>query len=304
MKLKSSFKSKFNFNYYKFFSSIKDEALSSYLPEHLYYKIPDYNKSYALDLPWLKDGAPMLEIKSRYIPDQIFGRNQSISRRDLLQHFFKIYRGVLLAASQYDYDFLNEYVEETFSSKLINKLKKIKTLEYEIEILEDLKADKNNRIIPEFHLYDSIVIKGLSSKRSSNGSIKDYSVCDDIDDMGFISYINKSVSDPGNYLTKDIGKLTLESGNFQSVIFRAYCIFKCGLKLFVKNSNGEDLIKYSNNYNFNHACIFECEMTRIDPLKSYSKVETYSEWISKHGFGVWKLVDLDNWMNGNNYFLQ
>lgn len=277
--------------------------MSSYLPDHLYYKIPDYNKSFALDLPWLKDGAPMLEIKSRYIPDQVFGRNTNISRRDLLQHLFKIYRGVLLASSQYDYEFLSEYMEENFSAKLINKLKKFKVLEYEIEILEDLKADKNQRITPEFHLYDSIVIKGLSTKRNLNGNIKDYSVCNDIDDMGFISYINKNMSDPNNYLTKDQGKTTIDNGNFKTVIFRAYCIFKCGLKLFVKDSKGEDLIKYTNSYNFNHACIFECEMTTVNPLKSYSKVETYSEWISKHGFGVWKLVDLDNWMNGNNYFL-
>ena len=65
-----------------------------------------------------------------------------------------------------------------------------------------------------------------------------------------------------------------------------------------------DLIKYSNKYNYNHACVFETEMQELAPLKSYSKLETYTEWIAKHDFGVWKLIDIDNWMKGNNYFIE
>lgn len=33
--------------------------------------------------------------------------------------------------------------------------------------------------------------------------------------------------------------------------------------------------------------------------KSWSKNETLSEWIQKHTFGTWKMVDLDNWLVGN-----
>jgi len=33
--------------------------------------------------------------------------------------------------------------------------------------------------------------------------------------------------------------------------------------------------------------------------KSFTKNETLAEWIQKHTFGTWKLVDLDNWLVGN-----
>ncbi len=34
-------------------------------------------------------------------------------------------------------------------------------------------------------------------------------------------------------------------------------------------------------------------------FKSSYKLENYMEWISKFKMGVWKLVDVDNYMKGN-----
>jgi hypothetical protein len=40
-----------------------------------------------------------------------------------------------------------------------------------------------------------------------------------------------------------------------------------------------------------------------EKFRSFSKTETYLEWVSKHLFGQWKLVDVDNWMKGNPFFI-
>lgn len=293
-----------NQNYF-FFSAKPNKSinLDSILPDNLIYKVPDYKKNTSFDFPWLIDGAPFLDIKSRLLPDQLFARNKTSSRKDLLDHFFKIFRGVLLASSQFDYEFLKEYCEDELFIKLEKQLKNYEKLNYTIEVVEDMKAENNQRIKPELHFYDSIIVKGLSINRKSNGTKNDYAVCDDINDMGFISFIHKSMSDPGNFLTKNVGEAMLNNSNFKKIIFRAYCMFKCGLKIFLRDPLGNNEFSYSNDYNFNHACVFECEMQELTPLKSYSKVETYTEWIAKHDFGIWKLVDMDNWMKGNNYFL-
>ena len=276
--------------------------LKDILPDHLTYKIPNYTKNKTLDFPWLISGAPILDIKSRLLPDQLFTRN-SITRRTLLNHLFKIYRGVLLASTQNDTEFLNEYLENNFYLRLAKKLENLTKEGATIELFEDMKADKNKRLSPELHLYDSVIIKGLSTNRESNGKEEDYSTCNDIEDMGFISYIHKSMADPGNFLTKNNGEAMLNNSNFKKIIFRAHCMFKCGLKLFITDKNNDSLINYNSNYNYNHAVIFECEMQELSPLKSFGEAETYTEWISKHDFGVWKMIDIDNWMKGNNYFL-
>lgn len=289
------------FRSFKFYSTLSKDPLSDILPDSFMYKIPQYKKNPKnFNFPFLVSGAPNLEIKTRFLPDQVLVRND-ITRKELLLYLFKLYRGVLLAISQYDYDFLREYCEENFYSKLFNVLSQYKDSNYTIEVLEDMKANNNVRLYPELHLYDSIIIKGLSNVRSQNGSEKDYQVCDDIEEMGFISYIHNDISNSGNFLTRELGEKNLENLNFKNLIFRTYCMFKSGLKVFIKK-DGKDIVEYNSNYTYNHVVVFETLMQDLTPLKSFSKMETYTEWISKHNFGTWRLIDMDNWLNGNNYF--
>jgi hypothetical protein len=149
------------------------------------------------------------------------------------------------------------------------------------------------------HLYDSIIIKGLTLRRDQNS--KEYSVGNDIEDMGFVSYIPLYIADPNNFKTKEEAeeKMKLE---FRNVIFRAYCMFKCGYKLFIYDRFGKKVFDYDNTYNYNHVCVFETLMQEPPAFKSFSKTETYTEWISKHTFTTWKMVDMDNYMKGNPYF--
>jgi len=279
-----------------------NDSLDEILPDHLHYNIPKYSKNpKEFDFPWLIHGAPFLEIKARFLPEQIFVRGQT-PKSDLLKHLFKIYRGVLLASSENDYEFLQEYCEPKFYEKLKNKLEEYKLRKYTIEVVEDMKANNGYRLFPEMHLYDCVVIKGLFIDREKNMGENDYSVCNDIEDMGFVSYIPNYLSDPNNFKTKEQAEDKLNSGEFKNIIFRSYCIFKSGLKLFVVDRFGNKVFDYPTSYNYNHACVFESLMVPPPPFKSFSQVETYTEWIAKHKFGVWKMIDMDNWMKGNPYF--
>jgi hypothetical protein len=287
----------------KKFSS-NNNSIEDILPDHLVYNIPKYAKNpKEIDFPWLINGAPFLELKARFLPEQIFVRSHT-PKSEVLKHLFKIYRGVLLGCSENDTEFLQEYCEKTFYENLKNKLEEYKLRKYTIEVVEDMKANKGFRLFPEMHLYDCVVIKGLYLDRQKNGKESDYSVCNDIEDMGFVSYIPQYLQDPNNFKTKDQAEEKLNQGEFKNITFRAYCMFKSGLKLFIVDRFGNKIFDYSPNYNYNHACVFECQMLPPPNFKSFANVETYTEWIAKHKFGIWKMIDMDNWMKGNPYFLE
>ena len=82
-------------------------------------------------------------------------------------------------------------------------LEEIKTQKYTLELLEDMEANKGGRILPELFLYDSIVIKGIKAEREKNMPENNYSVYNDIDTMGFISYIPLYLSDSKNFINKE-----------------------------------------------------------------------------------------------------
>ena len=72
-----------------------------------------------------------------------------------------------------------------------------------------MKANKGNRIFPELHLYDSIVIKGVKAERELNMPENNYSAYNDIDTMGFVSYIPNYLSDPKNFMKKEETEILL-----------------------------------------------------------------------------------------------
>jgi hypothetical protein len=303
-KLKKFTKYKMSSQFGSYFSSRDSNDLSDILPDHLTYNIPKYNKNpNEFDFPWLMSGAPFLELKARFLPEQIFVRSKT-PKAELLKHLFKIYRGVLLACSENDQEFLKEYVEPIFCDRLIKKLEEFKTRKYTLEVVEDMKANNGVRLFPEMHMYDCVVIKGLFLDRNRNGKETEHSVCNDIEEMGFVSYIPAYLSDPNNFKTKEMAEEKLQQGEFRNVIFRSYCMFKSGLKTLFYDRFGNKIIDYPDIYNYNHACVFECLMIPPPPFKSFSEAETYTEWVAKHKFGVWRMIDMDNWMKGNPYFIK
>jgi len=59
---------------------------------------------------------------------------------------------------------------------------------------------------------------------------------------------------------------------------------------------------YGNEYSGNHIAIFECEL-KAPPQMAFVD-HTYAQYIDNYriNFKNWKIVDIDNWMDGNHYF--
>ena len=53
--------------------------------------------------------------------EQIFSRMKT-HKNECLDHLFKIFRAVLLASQDRDFDFLEQYCEEMFFTKLRNRM--------------------------------------------------------------------------------------------------------------------------------------------------------------------------------------
>ncbi len=76
-------------------SNIKDEE---FLPDYFMKDAPTYKRNpVSINLPWLINGAPLIDIKTRFMGEQIFSR-MKIHKNEVLEHLFKIYRAVLLAS--------------------------------------------------------------------------------------------------------------------------------------------------------------------------------------------------------------
>lgn len=122
-----------------------------------------------------------------------------------------------MAATQHDYEFIEEYCEAQMAKRFKKWLEDLKDKKQYLELLEDIKANKGKRIYPELQLYDSVVIKGIKAEREFNMPENNYSVYNDIDHMGFISYIPMYLSDPKNFINKEETEKLLEE-EFKTVI--------------------------------------------------------------------------------------
>lgn len=77
-----------------------------FLPDYLAKDATTFKRNeVSINLPWLINGAPFNEIKTRFMGEQIFSR-MKVNRTEVLHHLFKIYRAVLLSSADRDFDFL------------------------------------------------------------------------------------------------------------------------------------------------------------------------------------------------------
>jgi hypothetical protein len=147
-------------------------------------------------------------------------------------------------------------------------------------------------------MYDHTVIKGVTINRRENGNEDDYHVQTlSQQDMGFVSYIPKYITYPENFSDPRKNKFMHEDAHH--VIFRAYVCIKSGYRIHLEDNEGREVIDYPEGYTWQHAAIFESQMEPPPKFNKWSLSENLTEWISKHTFGVWKMVDLDNWLVGN-----
>lgn len=119
--------------------SVKDEE---FLPDYLVRDAPAYKRNpVSINLPWLINGAPAMDIKTRFMGEQVFAR-MKVHKAEVLEHLFKIFRAVLLAAQDRDFAFLEQYCEETFYEKLRNRLNQLRANQVALSVEEDVFADK------------------------------------------------------------------------------------------------------------------------------------------------------------------
>ena len=98
-----------------------------FLPDYMAKDAPTYKRNpVSINLPWLINGAPYNELKTRFMGEQIFSR-MKVHKGEVLEHLFKIYRAVLLSSQDRDFDFLEQYCEEMFYTKLRNRLNQLKS---------------------------------------------------------------------------------------------------------------------------------------------------------------------------------
>lgn len=110
---------------------------------------------------------------------------------------------------------------------------------------EDMFADKGKPMMVEANMYDHTVIKGLSPIRRENGSEQDYMIFNDIENMGFISYVPKYIADPANFVDTKLNKEIHKEAH--KVIFRAYVLFKTGYKIYLKDKYGKNMFDYDTH---------------------------------------------------------
>ena len=70
-----------------------------------------------------------------------------------------------MSAADRDFEFLSEYLEETFYDKFKKWLDEMHEKGQRLEFREDMYADKGKPMWVEANIYDIIVIKGLTMNR-------------------------------------------------------------------------------------------------------------------------------------------
>ena len=141
------------------------------------------------------------------------------------------------------------------------------------------------------------MIKGLSPVRRDNGAEDDYFIYNDIENMGLISYVPKYITDPANFADPKRNKEIHSEAH--KVTYRAYVTFKTGYKLYLRDKYDKDMFQYPEDYSWQHVGVFETLMEPPAKFTKWSQSENLMEWLGKHTFTEWKMVDLDNWLVGN-----
>ena len=184
-----------------------------------------------------------------------------------------------------------------FFTKLRNRLNQIKAEGLTLSVEEDPFADRGKPIKVEANMYDDVLIKGLSPVRRDNGAEEDYFISNDIEMTGLISYMPKYITEQANFTDPARNKEIHSEAH--KVTYRAYVTFKSGYKIYLKDKYGSNQFEYPSDYTWSHVGVFETLMKPPAKFKQWGGAETLMEWIAKHEFTTWKMVDLDNWLVGN-----
>jgi hypothetical protein len=189
--------------------------------------------------------------------------------------------------------------------------------------LNNLKFDIEKGNLPQdqekSYIFEKLFFKGVHVDRYQNDEPNDYILIDSHEDMGIRYYLHKYLyGDSQKYHQKKDALTTSfefntdeyhNSKNFfvkernRKIVLRVYLFIKHNEKVTLKSGNS-NLIEYSPDYTYNHLAVFENEL--IQPNHSFLISNNFESWLLKQKLDHknWKLVDVDNFMKGNPFFLK
>ena len=190
------------------------------------------------------------------------------------------------------------------------------------------------------YIVDSMLIKGVSVNRDENDCNYDYVLLKDRDHLGMRFYQHKYFSGYQHYYQHLAYKQQLERINeienklnaeeqkgVTDEMFEKRQLEHdtreitnkirkkmndLTMRMFIRTTicfkdigtfQGKDMSKlYGDKYSGNHIAIFECEL-KAPPQLAFID-HTYDDYINAYrmNFKNWKIVDIDNFMQGNHYF--
>jgi hypothetical protein len=109
----------------------------------------------------------------------------------------------------------------------------------------------------------------------------------------------------GNYIRQIDQMSDFRSQMYHSeikIVLKIIAQVKDNYRLQVYNKNNEALIKYDKDYTGIHTLVFENLLE--EGMRSSAAILPFIDWLGtcKAWRGKWKLVDMDNYLNGNDYF--
>jgi hypothetical protein len=168
-----------------------------------------------------------------------------------------------------------------------------------------------------YKIIEKLFIKGVKLNRYQNDEPNDYILIDSHEDEGIRYYLHKYLTGEKTkvFETQDINTTTAQFKSSEhhnslshyvkernrNIILRVYLFLKHPIKVNVIQNN-KNLCEYNDNYSFNHLAVFENEL--IAPHHTFLINNDFDSWLNKQMLGEWKLVDVDNFMKGNPFFLR
>lgn len=121
-------------------------------------------------------------IQDNYIVQRMFSEHK-VPDNFVLDYLFKVYMGTVKAMAENDEEFLSEYLEKSFSDRLVQRLKTLKEKGYRFNVVEDVIGRNGQPIPRKVEILDSVFIKGLFMDRTKNMSEDQYHIFNDADNL-------------------------------------------------------------------------------------------------------------------------
>ena len=163
------------------------------------------------------------------------------------------------------------------------------------------------------YIFEKLFIKGVSLDRSQNYEPDEYLLIDSHENLGIRYFLHKALLGERSKLDKDLNSLTdgskiadsnyinsvfykVSEGN-RKIVLRAYLLIKHPYKFLT------DKLDYPADYSYNHLAVFENEIEA--PHHTALMNFNFENYLKKHKLNLedWRLVDIDNFMKGNSFFV-